>query len=106
MGTHWYELLTDGKPQADQIEEIADIATGTIPARQNEEEIILYSAGGMPVEDVAWATDMFRTAVEKRRYPTESLGVTGTVVVGKQSGLHRKPTETIELRIRSKHCNR
>lgn len=65
VGTHWHDLLTDGKLQADQIEEIADIATGTIPARQNDEEIILYSAGGMPVEDVAWATDIYRTAVEK-----------------------------------------
>ena len=43
----------------------ADIATGALPARRDDEEIILYSVGGMPIEDVAWATDLYRTAEEK-----------------------------------------
>src|SRR5699024_4680989 len=64
-GTHWQNFQTDGKVQANQIEENADIATGTIPPRQNAEEIILYSAGVMRVEDVARATDIYRNAVEK-----------------------------------------
>lgn len=65
IGTHWHDLTRSGKLATTQIEEIADIATSDAPARRNDEEIILYSAGGMPVEDVAWATDIYRTAVEK-----------------------------------------
>lgn len=65
VGTHWHDLLRAGQLKESQVEEIADVATGSIPARQSEDEIILYSAGGMPVEDVAWATDVYRTAVHE-----------------------------------------
>ena len=54
-----------GQLPGERIEEIADIATGRAPGRQSDDEIILYSAGGMPVEDVAWATDLYRTATEQ-----------------------------------------
>ena len=64
-GSHWFGLLEDGKIPASKIEEIADIATGKLPGRRNDEEIILYSVGGMPVEDVAWATDLYRAADEQ-----------------------------------------
>jgi ornithine cyclodeaminase len=64
-GSHWFGLLEEGKLPASKIEEIADIATGKLPTRRDDEEIILYSVGGMPIEDVAWATDLYRTAEEK-----------------------------------------
>jgi len=38
---------------------------GTLPARQNDDEIIIYSVGGMPVEDIAWGTIVYRNAIEK-----------------------------------------
>lgn len=65
VGLQWHRLVHGGLVARERIEEIADIATGTIPARQNDDEIILFSAGGMPVEDVAWATEVYRTAIEK-----------------------------------------
>lgn len=64
-GSHWFSLVEEGKIPATAIEEIADIATGKLPTRQNDEEIFLYSVGGMPVEDVAWATELYRVAEEK-----------------------------------------
>jgi ornithine cyclodeaminase/alanine dehydrogenase-like protein (mu-crystallin family) len=64
-GSHWFGLLEDGKIPASKIEEIADITTGKLPGRRDDDEIILYSVGGMPVEDVAWATDLYRVAEEK-----------------------------------------
>lgn len=64
-GSHWFKLVDEGTISADKIEEIADIAAGKIPGRKNDEEIILYSVGGMPVEDVAWATELYRIAEEK-----------------------------------------
>ncbi len=65
VGTHWHDLWRAGRLPGDRIEEIADVATGAIPARQDEDEIILYSAGGMPVEDVAWATEVYHAAREQ-----------------------------------------
>ncbi len=64
-GSHWFGLVEEGKIAAAKIEEIADIATGALTARRNDDEIILYSVGGMPVEDVAWATELYRNAEEK-----------------------------------------
>lgn len=64
-GSHWFTLVGQGKIPATKIEEIADIAIGKIPARKSDDEIILYSVGGMPVEDVAWATELYRNAEEK-----------------------------------------
>ncbi|KAB1642287.1 tyramine oxidase subunit B [Gulosibacter chungangensis] len=64
-GSHWFGLVEEGKIPAAKIEEIADIATGALTPRRNDDEIILYSVGGMPVEDVAWATELYRTAEEK-----------------------------------------
>ena len=65
QGSHWFGLVAEGKIAAAKIEEIADIATGALTARRNDDEIILYSVGGMPVEDVAWATELYRNAEEK-----------------------------------------
>lgn len=63
-GIHFLDLVEQGKIPADRVEEIADIATGALPGRRDDDEIIIYSVGGMPVEDVAWATDVYRRAVE------------------------------------------
>lgn len=64
-GSHWFGLLDNGRIPSSKIEEIADVATGKLPGRRNDDEIILYSVGGMPVEDVAWATDLYRVAEER-----------------------------------------
>jgi ornithine cyclodeaminase/alanine dehydrogenase-like protein (mu-crystallin family) len=64
-GTRFHDLMRAGKLPESKLEEIADVATGTIPTRRNDEEIILYSVGGMPTEDVAWATELYRTAKDK-----------------------------------------
>lgn len=62
----WLDLVRAGRLSGDRIEEIADVATGVLPARHRDDEIVLYSAGGMPVEDVAWGTEVYRSALEKR----------------------------------------
>ncbi|MBX3071583.1 MAG: hypothetical protein KF883_13850 [Thermomicrobiales bacterium] len=64
-GTRWCELVASRALAHDRVEEIADVATGGAPSRQSEEEIVLYSAGGMPVEDVAWGTEVYRTALDR-----------------------------------------
>ena len=41
------------------------VLMGTIPVHRKEGEIVIYSVGGMPVEDVAWGTVVYRNALEK-----------------------------------------
>ncbi len=65
VGMQWHRLVHSGAMPREQVHEIADIATGAAAGRQSDDEIILFSAGGMPVEDVAWATEVYRTAIEK-----------------------------------------
>ncbi|ALC05985.1 ornithine cyclodeaminase [Corynebacterium deserti GIMN1.010] len=64
-GTHWHDLAGSGKLDPSRISQIGDICSGKLPGRTNDEEIILYSVGGMPVEDVAWATQVYENALEK-----------------------------------------
>ncbi|MCQ9370896.1 tyramine oxidase subunit B [Corynebacterium sp. 35RC1] len=51
-GTHFHDLMREGKLDPSRLEQIGDISAGRIPGRRSEDEIILYSVGGMPVEDV------------------------------------------------------
>lgn len=65
IGTHWHDMYRAGSLDSDDIVEMADIITGDRPKHRIDDEIVLYSAGGMPVEDVAWATEVYQTALEK-----------------------------------------
>ncbi|MGP9723605.1 tyramine oxidase subunit B [Corynebacterium sp. AOP40-9SA-29] len=63
-GTKWYDLVREGSLDKSKIEVIADVAEGKAPG-WDPETVTVYSVGGMPVEDVAWATDLYATAEEK-----------------------------------------
>ncbi|NEM65352.1 ornithine cyclodeaminase, partial [Escherichia coli] len=63
IGVRFMDMLAAGQLSADQLEDIGKIVAGDAPGRQNEEEIIIMSVGGMPVEDVAWGTVVYRNAL-------------------------------------------
>lgn len=65
IGVRFMDMLAEGKLTADQLEDIGKIVAGDAPGRQNDEEIILMSVGGMPVEDVAWGTVVYRNALAR-----------------------------------------
>jgi len=65
VGMRFMDMIADGLMSADELEDLGAIVAGDTPARQNDEEIIIMSVGGMPVEDVAWATRIYRNALEK-----------------------------------------
>ncbi|TLV21857.1 ornithine cyclodeaminase [Klebsiella indica] len=65
IGVRFMDMLDEGKMTAEQIEDIGKIIAGDAPARNNDEEIIIMSVGGMPVEDVAWGTVIYRNALAK-----------------------------------------
>ncbi|STC40613.1 ornithine cyclodeaminase [Corynebacterium amycolatum] len=64
-GNRWWDMKEEGTLPAEKLVNIGDIASGKAPGRQNDEETFCYSIGGMPVEDVAWATDVYDNALAK-----------------------------------------
>lgn len=62
IGSKFTDLMHEGKIAREDIIEIADIVQGSVPARTEEDEIIVYSVGGMPVEDIAWGSTIYHNA--------------------------------------------
>ena len=65
VGLKFMDLVNVGKLKKDELEDLGEIVAGDAPGRTNDEEIIMLSVGGMPVEDVAWATVVYRNAITK-----------------------------------------
>lgn len=64
VGMRFLDLIDEGRISRDQIEDLGQIVAGEAPGRQNDNEIIILSVGGMPVEDVAWGTVVYRNAIK------------------------------------------
>lgn len=64
IGTKFTDLKHDGKIKAEDIIDITDIIEKRHPGRTSDDEIIVYSVGGMPVEDIAWGGTVYRNAVK------------------------------------------
>lgn len=65
VGVRYFDLVMDGKLSRGSLEDLGAIVSGDTPGRQNDDEIIILSVGGMAVEDVAWGTVVYRNAVEQ-----------------------------------------
>jgi len=65
IGVRFMDMIAEGKMRLEDVEDIGKIIAGAAPGRQSDEEIIIMSVGGMPVEDVAWGTVVYRNAIEK-----------------------------------------
>ncbi len=70
VGMRFMDLIDEGKLTLNELEDLGEIVAGDAPGRKDDQEIIIMSVGGMPVEDVAWATKIYRNAIEK------NIGVT------------------------------
>ena len=64
IGTKFTDLKHEGKITDEDIIDITDIIEGRKPGRQSDDDIIVYSVGGMPVEDIAWGGLIYRNAVK------------------------------------------
>ena len=65
LGVFWNDLIAEGRLKRSDIDDLGSIIAGHTPARTSDDEIILLAIGGMPVEDVAWATVVYRNALER-----------------------------------------
>ena len=62
---HVMDLIAEGKMSLDQVDDLGDVILGNIPVHRKEGEVIIYSVGGMPIEDIAWGTMVYRNALKK-----------------------------------------
>lgn len=62
---HCMDLIADKKMDQEGIDDLGDIIIGKKPVHKKEDEIVVFSVGGMPIEDVAWGTLVYRNAMEK-----------------------------------------
>ncbi len=62
---HCMDLIHEKRMKREEVIDLGDILVGNLPARTSEDEIIIYSVGGLPVEDVAWGTEVYRNALAK-----------------------------------------
>lgn len=65
VGLKFMDLVEAGELNKHELEDLGKIVSGDALGRRNDEEIIMLSVGGMPVEDVAWATVVYRNAIER-----------------------------------------
>ncbi|MER5171182.1 tyramine oxidase subunit B [Thioclava kandeliae] len=65
VGVKFMDMIAAGTMAPEALEDLGAIVAGAADGRRNEEEIILMSVGGMPVEDVAWGTVLYRNALAR-----------------------------------------
>ena len=62
IGSKFTDMVHDGLLEMGDITDLGDIISGKHPGRGSEDEIFVYSVGGMPVEDVAWGKVCYEKA--------------------------------------------
>lgn len=65
IGVRFMDMIAEGKMSYAQLEDIGKVIIGEANGRNDDDEIIIMSVGGMPVEDVAWATVVYRNALQQ-----------------------------------------
>lgn len=63
MGEDFVYMIEDGLIERDSITSLGEIIREKKPGRESEDEIILVSLEGMPIEDVAWAYECYTYAL-------------------------------------------
>lgn len=64
LAVRYIDMIERGVMTSSQVDDLGDIIAGKVPARKSDDEIILYTVGGMPVEDIAWGTTIYRNALK------------------------------------------
>ena len=65
IGLYWQDLIEAGELDESRVVNIGDVFDGSAEGREFDEQPVLFSVGGMGVEDVAWAKTVYENAVAK-----------------------------------------
>ncbi len=63
LGMGFYDAVCEKKIKRSDIADMGGILLGDQTGRDSEDQILVYAVGGMPVEDVAWAYDVYHNAL-------------------------------------------
>lgn len=80
IGSKFTDMAHDGLIRMEEITDLADIIYGRRPGRVSEDQIFVYSVGGMPVEDVAWGKVCYERA--------KALGLGTSLRLWEQPDMH------------------
>ncbi|MGN0395885.1 MAG: tyramine oxidase subunit B [Coprococcus sp.] len=62
IGSKFTDMIHDGIISREDVYDLGDIISGDKPGRISDDQIFIYSVGGMPVEDVAWGKVCYEKA--------------------------------------------
>ncbi len=65
IGSKFTDMVHDGLLTMEEITDLGDIISGKKEGRVSDDQIFVYSVGGMPVEDVAWGKVCYENALRK-----------------------------------------
>lgn len=80
IGSKFTDMAHDGIISMDMVTDLGDIIFGKKPGRVSDDQIFVYSVGGMPVEDVAWGKVCYERAKE--------LGIGTTLRLWEKPDMH------------------
>lgn len=64
IGSKFTDMIHDGIIAKEDMYDLGDIIFGKRPGRESDDQIMIFSVGGMPVEDVAWGKRCYEKALE------------------------------------------
>ena len=64
IGSKFTDMIHDGIIEKEDMYDLGDIIYGKREGREDDEQIIIFSVGGMPVEDVAWGKKCYEKAIK------------------------------------------
>ena len=62
IGSKFTDMIHDGLIKKEDMIDLGDVISQKREGRKNDEDIIIFSVGGMPVEDVAWGKVCYERA--------------------------------------------
>ena len=64
IGSKFTDMIHDGIIEKEDMYDLGDIIFEKRKGRESDDQIIVFSVGGMPVEDVAWGKRCYEKALE------------------------------------------
>ena len=64
MGIHFVHLVDTDVVPREQVINLCDIVNGISKGREDKDEIVMCSIGGMPLEDLSWGYDCYQKALD------------------------------------------
>lgn len=65
LGNLWVDMVDAGELAREAVVDLGDVVSGKRAVRTSEGDVVFFSIGGIPVEDVSWGTTVYREALRQ-----------------------------------------